>query len=214
MSMTIHPPSGSRRRAAALALTACAALWVAAFLKAQAQAEAPQPVPSGSDLQACRDACQALTSRLMNALQASLREGGPTAAIAICRDQAPKLASEVSTEKACTVRRTSLKARNPKNAPDAWERKVLESFATLASQGKSPAGVEFSVVVREGGQPVLRYMRGIAVGAPCLTCHGRALTPEVSAAIQSAYPEDRATGYGDGDLRGAFSVRRPLSSTP
>jgi hypothetical protein len=212
MPMTIRPPSGSRRRATALALTACAAFWVAAFL--MAQAGTPPPAPSGSDLQACRDACQALTSRLMNALQASLREGGPTAAIAICRDQAPKIASEVSKEKACTVRRTSLKTRNPKNAPDPWERKVLESFATLVSQGKGPAGLEFSEVVREGGQPVLRYMRGIALGAPCLTCHGRALTPEVSAAIQSAYPEDRATGYGDGDLRGAFSVRRPLSSTP
>lgn len=212
MSLSIRPPSESRKQVTALAFTACAALWVAAVL--MAQAKAPVPVPSPSDIQACRDACQDLASRLMRALQASLKEGGPTAAISICRDQAPRLASEVSTEKACTVRRTSLKTRNAKNAPDAWEREVLESFATQASQGKDPAGLEFSEVVREGGRPVLRYMRGIAARGPCLTCHGRSLTPAVSVAINSAYPEDHATGYEDGDLRGAFSVRKPLPSTP
>jgi len=212
MSQFIRLPLGNWRRATTLAFTAFAALWVAAVL--MAQADAPVPIPSPSDFQACRDACQELASRLMRALQASLKEGGPTAAISICRDQAPKLASEVSTEKGCTVRRTSLKTRNAKNAPDAWERKVLESFATQASQGKDPAGLEFSEVIREGGRPVLRYMRGIAAREPCLTCHGRSLTPAVSLAINSAYPEDHATGYEDGDLRGAFSVRKPLPSTP
>ena len=212
MSLSIRQPSGSRRRVTALAFTTCAALWLAAF--DMAQTEAPAPIPSPSDLQACRDACQDLASRLMRALQASLKEGGPRAAISICRDQAPKLAAEVSKEKACTVRRTSLKVRNPKNAPDAWERKVLESFATQVAQGKDPVGLDFFEVVREGGQPVLRYMKAITTGRPCLSCHGRSLAPEADVAIKSVYPEDHATGYEDGDLRGAFSVSRPLSSTP
>jgi hypothetical protein len=150
----------------------------------------------------------------MHALQASLKEGGPEAAISICRDQAPKLAAEVSREKACTVRRTSLKLRSQKNAPDAWERMGLESFAEQAAQGKDPAGLEFYEVVREGGEPVLRYMKAIATGGPCLSCHGRSLTPGLSVAILSTYPEDRATGYESGDLRGAFSVRKPLPSAP
>jgi hypothetical protein len=210
--MTIRPPSEIRRRALSLAFTACAAFWASAFL--MAKAEAPPPVPSGSDLQACRDACQALASRLMSALQASLKEGGPTAAISVCRDQAPKIASEVSKEKSCIVRRTSLKTRNPKNSPDPWERRVLEAFQKQVADGKDPAGLEFSEVVREGGAPVLRYMKAITAGGPCLACHGRSLAPEVSAALHAAYPEDRATGYEGGDLRGAFSVRQSLPSVP
>lgn len=212
MPLAIRPPQVSRKQVTALTFAACAALCAAAV--ALAQAEALTPVPSPSDLQACRGACQALASRLMSALQASLKEGGPKAAISICRDQAPKLAAEVSREKECTVRRTSLKTRNPKNAPDPWERRVLEAFQKQVADGEDPAGLEFSEVVREGGAPVLRYMKAITAGGPCQACHGRSLAPEVSAALHAAYPEDRATGYDSGDLRGAFSVRKPLPSAP
>jgi hypothetical protein len=150
----------------------------------------------------------------MQALQSSMKQGGPTAAISICRDKAPAMAEEVSREKSCIVRRTSLKTRNPKNAPDPWERRVLEAFQKQVADGKDPAGLEFSEVVREGGAPVLRYMKAITAGGPCLACHGRSLAPEVSAALHAAYPEDRATGYESGDLRGAFSVRQSLPSVP
>lgn len=212
MPQALRPPPVHRKTSTALIFTACAALWVTAFVVAQA--DAPPPVPSASDLQACRNACQALTSRLMQALQSSMKQGGPTAAISICRDKAPAMAEEVSREKSCIVRRTSLKTRNPKNAPDPWERRVLEAFQKQVADGKDPAGLEFSEVVREGGAPVLRYMKAITAGGPCLACHGRSLAPEVSAALHAAYPEDRATGYEIGDLRGAFSVRQSLPSVP
>lgn len=201
-----------RRGTTLFTFAGCACLCVAAL--AFAQVEAPKPIPSAPDLQACRDICQALGSRLMQALQTSLKQGGPTAAISVCRDQAPKIASEISKEMACTVRRTSLKTRNPKNAPDAWERGILETFQRRVAEGEDPASLECSEVVREGGVPVLRYMRGIAVGGPCLACHGPSPAPEVSAALRTAYPEDHATGYEKGSLRGAFSVRKPLPSKP
>jgi hypothetical protein len=228
---TVRLPSLHGKKLPAMALGACAGVFLAACagaffaafsgvffaafsVQALAQAEASAQVPAGADLQACRDACQALGSRLMQAMQASLKEGGTTAAIAICRDKAPAIAAEVSLEKGCTVRRTSLKTRNPKNSPDIWERRVLESFQKLSADGKDPASLEFSEVVREEGVLVLRYMKGIAVGGPCLACHGRSLEPGVSAAIGGAYPEDSARDYGKGDLRGAFSVRKPLPSAP
>ena len=45
----------------------------------------------------------------------------------------------------------------------------------------------------------------------CLTCHGAALSPDVEAALAESYPEDHATGYSAGDLRGAFVVERVIA---
>ena len=60
----------------------------------------------------------------------------------------------------------------------------------------------------------LRYLRPILVEPACLLCHGaeEELDPEVRRRLAERYPEDRATGFAEGDLRGAFSVRvRPAA---
>jgi hypothetical protein len=38
-------------------------------------------------------------------------------------------------------------------------------------------------------------------------CHGSDVPEAVAEAIAKRYPQDRATGYSAGDLRGAFVVR-------
>ena len=38
----------------------------------------------------------------------------------------------------------------------------------------------------------------------CLACHGAEVAPEVQAAIAERYPDDRATGYRAGELRGVI----------
>ncbi|HCF96715.1 MAG TPA: hypothetical protein DEW46_16805, partial [Verrucomicrobia bacterium] len=46
----------------------------------------------------------------------------------------------------------------------------------------------------------------------CVACHGpeEQIQPDVLAAIRAHYPNDRATGFQPGDLRGAISVEVPL----
>ena len=44
---------------------------------------------------------------------------------------------------------------------------------------------------------------------PCLQCHGtpnQDIAPETLAAIQKLYPDDKATGFKLGDLRGLWRV--------
>lgn len=210
--MSLRPPTPRTKLTAwrwVAAAAACAALALSLSL-----AGAPGPEPAQTDVQSCRAACQALGSRLIAALGKALKEGGPAGAIGVCRDQAPALAAEVSKETGCTIRRTSLKIRNPKNAPDAWERHVLDTFAREAALGKDPASLEYAEVVHEEGVPVLRYMKAITVGEPCLACHGQSLAPAVSAALSASYPGDKATGYKKGGLRGAFSVSKTLAASP
>jgi hypothetical protein len=49
-----------------------------------------------------------------------------------------------------------------------------------------------------------RYTRPILAGGVCLVCHGATISDEVEAALAEHYPHDRATGYAEGDVRGAF----------
>ena len=44
----------------------------------------------------------------------------------------------------------------------------------------------------------------------CLGCHGKSIAPEVKAKLAELYPEDKATGFSEGDLRGAFVVTRDV----
>ena len=51
-------------------------------------------------------------------------------------------------------------------------------------------------------------MKAIPTGEVCLKCHGSNVAPDVKAAIGELYPEDQATGFKAGELRGAFSVSK------
>ncbi len=111
------------------------------------------------------------------------------------------------------VRRVSETVRNPANAPDADEREVLRFWAEEKHAGRLGGASEHSEVVTQGDKQVFRYMRPIFIADPvCLQCHGQPdkLGPGVAEALKELYPEDQATGYVVGDLRGAISVKVPL----
>jgi hypothetical protein len=61
----------------------------------------------------------------------------------------------------------------------------------------------------EGG-PAFRYMKAIPTGELCLTCHGGSIDPDLAARIRAGYPKDQATGFKLGELRGAFTLSKPL----
>ena len=143
---------------------------------------------------------------LLGTVRQAIAEGGPTAAVRACQALAPQIASEHS-QQAWQLGRTSLKVRNPDNAPDAWERAVLERFASAAEAGTPVKELRHGEEV--DGQ--YRYMQAIAVGEPCLACHGTAIKAEVREAIDQYYPHDQARGYQVGELRGAFTLSRPIT---
>lgn len=154
---------------------------------------------------------QQFFAALKGELRAGLQKGGPVAAIQVCRDQAPALAQRVGEQNGWQVGRTSRRLRNPANAPDPWEARVLTDFAAQVRSGARPGGLVFSQVVRDPqGRRVFRLMKGIAVGGMCLVCHGPAPSPAVRAQLKLLYPQDQATGYTPGQLRGAFTLRKVL----
>ena len=53
-------------------------------------------------------------------------------------------------------------------------------------------------------------MKAIPTGGLCLQCHGTAIAPKLAEKLSELYPEDKATGYSEGEIRGAFVVTRQL----
>jgi hypothetical protein len=111
------------------------------------------------------------------------------------------------------IRRVSLKTRNAeRGTPDAWEAAQLADFDRRAAGGEKPETIEKSEIVSVNGRPVLRYMKALPVSEVCLGCHGPVdgLDADLRRKLADHYPNDRATGYAKGQIRGALTVKRPL----
>ncbi|MCK5359974.1 MAG: DUF3365 domain-containing protein [Gammaproteobacteria bacterium] len=158
-----------------------------------------------------RAAVKALGGELKATLQASMKANGPVDSITVCNIDAPNIAKKVSTDKGMKVARTSLKFRNETNQPDAWEKAVLEQFQQRKEKGEAVKTLDFSEVSDIDGKKVFRYMKAIPTGDVCLACHGENIKEPVSAKINSLYPDDKATGFNKGDIRGAFTVTQTIN---
>jgi hypothetical protein len=142
--------------------------------------------------------------------ETAMKAGGPVNAIQVCNTRAPAIAAGFSGQKGWTVARTSLKYRNPDNAPDAWERKVLEQFEERKANGEDPKQMVYAEVVEDGRTKIFRFMKAIPTGPVCLACHGEKIDAAVEAEIQALYPDDQARGFNAGDIRGAFTITQPM----
>jgi len=149
-------------------------------------------------------------SALQAELKAAMQAGGPVAAIGVCHTQAMPITASVAAEHDMQLSRVSLKNRNPANVPNEWQTAVLENFDRQKATGKDITRLTWSETVDLDGSQEFRFMKAIPTGELCLKCHGSKLAPEVGQILAELYPGDRATGYNDGDIRGAFVVTRKL----
>ncbi|MFO8155723.1 MAG: Tll0287-like domain-containing protein [Pseudomonadota bacterium] len=160
-------------------------------------------------LEESRAIIKQFAKELQGELKAALQADGPSAGIRVCSEKAPEIAERASEEYNGEVARTSLKFRNPENEPDEWEAGILARFDERRERGQGPKGIDhYEVHKTEDGGREFRYMMGIPAGEVCMTCHGEDIPEDVQATLDEYYPEDNATGYQPGQLRGAFTLRR------
>ena len=167
--------------------------------------------PTEANIERSAAAADLFQSRLQTALKAGLQNGGPTAAVKVCAEVAPVIAADVSAETGVELRRISLRPRNPGAETQGDLRQRLTSL------GESP--------IDAAGQPsMINWVEGNGVDAthnslraiimkdePCARCHGTAVAEDVRAAIAKRYPDDAATGYRAGEMRGAILAKIILS---
>ena len=148
-----------------------------------------------------------LAEKVRSLLLQEIGKGGFSSAVRVCSEVAQETTLQFNAQTGHHVRRVSLKYRNPKNVPDAYERRKLEEFNIL-NQKKELAN-EYSEIVEEQGKKYLRYLKPLIVAPLCITCHGpkENIPQEVKTILAEKYPDDRATGFLVGDVRGAITVK-------
>ena len=155
------------------------------------------------DEMAMREKVKQLGQQLQVTLKQAMQAGGPVAGIAACQHAAQPIAAALS-EDGWQVGRTALRVRNPANRADAWEQEQLHEFAAQLAKGIPADRLEVMSWSQDGRQ--VRYMRPIMTAKGCLQCHGSDISDEVKQAVMSRYPDDQATGFTEGELRGAFTL--------
>lgn len=104
-------------------------------------------------------------------------------------------------------KRTSLKLRNPANAPDGAERLALSRIQKNLEDGVVPKALLQQIDLPDG-KSEWRVYKAIGVLGQCAVCHGPSenLSPELQARLKERYPEDQAKGYAVGNWRGIVRV--------
>lgn len=137
--------------------------------------------------------------QLQQTLVSGLKQG-PGHAITACQLQAPEIANSLSLE-GIVVGRTSDRLRNPANVSPEWVTPIMDAWLATSTE-REPQIVALA-------DSRFGYVEPILLKPLCLTCHGSNLVSEVTARIDELYPQDRATGFETGDLRGAFWIEFP-----
>ena len=176
----------------------------------QQAVNAPVITDIDNEIAQAKEIISAFAGTLKGELETGIKAGGPVKALEICNTKAPQIAEKVTAEKGMQVSRVSLKNRSPANAPNVWQKTVLENFATRKAAGADPVALEFSEIAEHQGHKEFRFMKAIPTGGVCLACHGENLVKGVQETITTLYPDDKATGFKSGDIRGAFVVTKVL----
>lgn len=145
-----------------------------------------------------------LLTQLSSKLSHEIKSNGLLSAAKFCNSNALTLTEEVNLRQVegISIKRISLKERNGANTPKADEKAVLESMQKMLDKKELP-----KYVIEKEGKTYKYYKPLVIKKEVCLKCHGDiSSNPELDMFIKEAYPQDKATGYKMGDLRGAILV--------
>ena len=136
---------------------------------------------------------------LTNVMQA-MKSGGPGYAVTFCNEKAMPLTDSLAKAYNCSIQRVSDKNRNPLNKLTKPDMEIWSAMKSYASSKPS--------LTNENGHIV--FYKPIKIAMPaCLTCHGTSgqeMDPKTFEVIRKKYPDDLATGYIEGDLRGLWKI--------
>ncbi|MEA2111822.1 MAG: DUF3365 domain-containing protein [Campylobacterota bacterium] len=138
-------------------------------------------------------------------LKGHMQKEGPLGAAKFCNEQAFLLTefTDKNAGKDVSVKRISLKDRNPANRPVGSEKTVMNALQNL--QDSNVILPKF--LVERVDKNTIKYYKPLNINkGVCLKCHGNITNPKLSKFLKDHYPNDKATNYKMGDLRGAVVV--------
>ncbi|MBT8185955.1 MAG: DUF3365 domain-containing protein, partial [Eudoraea sp.] len=145
----------------------------------------------------------AAKSQLGKNLIRAIGEEGTSGAISFCHTEATKLTDSVSVMKNAIIKRVTDKPRNQANAASKEELGYIKYYKKLIASETAPK----PIVKSEKGEVSFYYP--ITTNAMCLQCHGKPrdeIKESTLATLRQLYPDDRAVGYGQNEVRGLWAI--------
>lgn len=139
---------------------------------------------------------------LRNALTSAIHNKGVQGAVAYCNENAYPITAALASEN-ISIKRVAEKYRNPQNAPDSTDAIQWKIFVTAKANGDS---LQPTIITNKN---TVHYYKPMLLQPMCSACHGKKgvdILPEVVSTIDSLYPNDKATGFTAGDLRGMWKI--------
>jgi len=144
-----------------------------------------------------------LGGALKKEVKAKMKED-PTGALAMgfCSEKAKEITEDVNTKLPdyASVRRTALRVRNEANKPDETDIKIMKAYEkAIADKTFQPKDIKVVEV-----NNTYRIYKPLPAKKMCLKCHGQNISDNIKTVLKKVYPNDKATGFKEGDLRGVI----------
>lgn len=140
-----------------------------------------------------------LASNLVGAIQEKRTE----VALEFCNIQAIPLTDSMAVELQAHIKRVTDQPRNPDNLANESELEYIRSAKSDLSEGN-----EVTPAIHYANGKVIGYYP-IITNQLCMQCHGNEnsqINQATREKIKTLYPDDQATGYDVGELRGIWVV--------
>jgi len=150
-------------------------------------------------------------SLLSSNLQTAMQQGGVSNALPFCSLAASPLTAGMAGKHGVTIRRVTHKPRNPASRADATELAILNHYEAALTGTNPPPPLLTNLTA----STVTFFAPIVLNNELCLKCHGehgKDISSENVALIAHLYPQDEATGFKLGQLRGAWRIDIPLAS--
>lgn len=166
-----------------------------------------------------------LANVMIREVTQAMANAGPETAVDICHLKALTITKGAiaGLPRITAIKRTSLKLRNPANAPDEAELLVLTYIQQQLEDGEPLAGTLIQQIESPPAALEWRVYKPLGVMHKCLVCHGDPAeqSPALRTKLNSLYPTDQAAGYHAGEWRGvirvtvaAASLKLPAATLP
>jgi uncharacterized lipoprotein NlpE involved in copper resistance len=170
------------------------------------------PFDMKAEVEEAKKITKAFGGALKAELVAAMKAGGPVNALGVCQQKAIPITMQMAKEHNVQISRVSLKNRSPINVPNEWQTSVLQAFDKRAAKGEDIKTMGHAEVIETNGKKQLHFMKALPTGKVCLQCHGSELKQDVAAKIAVLYPDDKAVGYTENQVRGAVVIVKDIAN--
>lgn len=136
-------------------------------------------------------------------LMGAINYGGTEHALTFCNANAIQITDSMAHVLNASIKRVSDKPRNKVNQANKLEMKYIQTLKDNIAKGEKPS----AKMVEIDGKMVAFYP--IVTNQMCLQCHGKTDINIEAATLEKInflYPDDKATGYTENEIRGLWVV--------